>query len=156
MEKYQLNPEATEELKEIFQTSVKKVKAELEAPGPRCRWDQIHEMIKSHSPGTHTHARALQPFSHTSRLSSFGSHTAPYYYLFSRQCIPPGTSLVIVNLPDPPDLPHEEEQVSEEDQMNEMLEYTQLAPPSLLSLRLLPPSLFPHHHPLLLPCLAGT
>ena len=77
MEKYQLNPEATEELKEIFQTSVKKVKAELEAPGPRCRWDQIHEMIKSHSPGTHTHTR----------LAAFLPHLPPLFFWLSHRSL---------------------------------------------------------------------
>ncbi len=80
-EKYGLSLEASEELKDIFSTGVKKMRTELESTGPRYRWDQIHEMICAHSPGT---------------------------------------SLVIVNLPDPPEL---DPQMSEEEQMAELLGY---------------------------------
>lgn len=82
VEKYGLNPEASEELGAIFSTSYKKLQAQLTAPaGPRYRWDQIHEMIETHSPDT---------------------------------------SLVIVNLPDPPELGADK---SADDQRAEYLDY---------------------------------
>ena len=81
IEKYGLGGDASDELKDIFSSSVKKIQAQVANPGPRYRWDQIHEMICAHSPGT---------------------------------------SLVIVNLPDPPEL---DPQMSEEEQMAELLGY---------------------------------
>ena len=64
IEKYGLTGEATAELSELFSTSYRRLAAQIKAPGPTYRWDQIHEMIVSHSKDT---------------------------------------SLVILNLPDPPD-----------------------------------------------------
>jgi len=80
IEKFGLSTDASEELREIFSTSVKKMQHHVNAPGPRYRWDQIHEMITTHSPDT---------------------------------------SLVIVNLPDPPELTR----IGSEESYNELLDY---------------------------------
>ena len=77
-EKHGLTAQAAEELQGMFHKTVEKVNTQT---GPSYRWDQIHEMIVSHSPGT---------------------------------------SLVIVNLPDPPELAGD---LSQEEQMEELLEY---------------------------------
>jgi len=81
IEKHGLDREAGSELVELFSTASKKMKVEAGSTAPRYRWDQIHEMIKTHSPNT---------------------------------------SLVIVNLPDPPDI---EEGMSEDDALHEMTEF---------------------------------
>ena len=76
-----------DELKDIFSSSVKKIQAQVANPGPRYRWDQIHEMILSHSPDT---------------------------------------SLVIVNLPDPPELAASAKQLADgkmDEKMAELVQY---------------------------------
>ena len=62
---------------------IEQLTSQLTASGPTYRWDQIHEMILSHSPDT---------------------------------------SLVVLNLPDPPDLTSTSG-ISEQQQMDELLDY---------------------------------
>jgi len=81
--KHGLTHEASEQLKELYYGSLRKVSKQLNVTntGPTYRWDQLNEMIVSHSPGT---------------------------------------SLVIINLPDPPDIL---ESATVAERMAELLDY---------------------------------
>ena len=52
---------------EIFSFGLKKMKTEMEATGPRYRWDQIHEMIKVRRQPGPSSRRALEPSAGGSR-----------------------------------------------------------------------------------------
>jgi len=81
--KHGLTHEASQQLKELYYGSLRKVSKQLNVvnTGPTYRWDQLNEMIVSHSPGT---------------------------------------SLVIINLPDPPDIL---ETATVAERMTELLDY---------------------------------
>jgi len=86
--KYGLDPSASSELQELMIASCRDALVTQQArSGPVCRWDQIHEMILSHSPDT---------------------------------------SLVIVNLPDPPELAASAKQLADgkmDEKMAELVQY---------------------------------
>jgi len=85
MEKHGLDANASAELQQLFSSASKKMIANSSS-APKYRWDQIHEMIFTHSPNT---------------------------------------SLVIVNLPDPPDVDEllATGELSPEHQMLEMTQF---------------------------------
>jgi hypothetical protein len=86
--KYGLDPSASSELQELMIASCRDALVTQQArSGPVCRWDQIHEMILSHSPDT---------------------------------------SLVIVNLPDPPELAASAKQLADgkmDEKMADLVQY---------------------------------